>query len=411
MESTFIPTNYCFLRGRAEKRPYQKIQFFLLMTKAARMAPVTMNPPSSKDILQCQLSSWYDIFRHLPSEHFERTNVTIKTIILDLPDTFRDYLISDGVRLPEGATKVSSCTPTDDYHASWSDDDDDDDDEGEPEESPATSDNVSFPQLNHQIQMAIEALGGEVMPKLNWSSPKDATWINLGSLKCKYPGDVYLLLKSSDFVMHDVMYALDRVCNVDNRTSSSSSQPKLQLSLRKWCTLYPNMEFRCFVFQNQLLAISQRNHSQHFPHLTSDRMLLRSLIIEFFDDVVQSRFPSKNYTFDVYIDKKERLWLLDFNVWGSQTDALCFEWDELLLLSEQPIEDNGDVPNLDNAHPELRIVETENEIHHDPLASYRAPIDTIEVAGMIGGDASKFEDFMKMCHLPPDETEECDVKL
>ena len=381
------------------------------MTKAARMAPVTMNPPSSKDILQCQLSSWYDIFRHLPSEHFERTNVTIKTIILDLPDTFRDYLISDGVRLPEGATKVSSCTPTDDYHASWSDDDDDDDDEGEPEESPATSDNVSFPQLNHQIQMAIEALGGEVMPKLNWSSPKDATWINLGSLKCKYPGDVYLLLKSSDFVMHDVMYALDRVCNVDNRTSSSSSQPKLQLSLRKWCTLYPNMEFRCFVFQNQLLAISQRNHSQHFPHLTSDRMLLRSLIIEFFDDVVQSRFPSKNYTFDVYIDKKERLWLLDFNVWGSQTDALCFEWDELLLLSEQPIEDNGDVPNLDNAHPELRIVETENEIHHDPLASYRAPIDTIEVAGMIGGDASKFEDFMKMCHLPPDETEECDVKL
>lgn len=381
------------------------------MTVAASMAPVTMNPPSRKDILQCQLSSWYDIFRYLPSEHFERTNVTIKTIILDLPDTFRDYLMSDGVRLPEGATKVSSCTPTDDYHASWSDDDDDDDDhDTEPEESPATPDIVSFPHLNHQIQLAIEALGGEVMPKLNWSSPKDATWISLGSLKCKYPGDVYLLLKSSDFVMHDVMHTLDGVSNVDKH-STTSNLPKLQLSLRKWCNLHPNMEFRCFVFQNQLLAISQRNHTQHFPHLTRDRMLLRSLIIEFFDDVIHSRFPSKNYTFDIYIDKKERLWLLDFNVWGSQTDALCFEWDELLVLAEQPFEDEGDVPTLDNIHPELRIVETVNEIHHDPLASYRAPIDTIEIAGMTGGDASKFEDFMKMCHLPSDETKECDDSL
>ena len=119
----------------------------------------------------------------------------------------------------------------------------------------------------------------------------------------------------------------------------------------------------------------------------------------------------KNYTFDIYIDKKERLWLLDFNVWGSQTDALCFEWDELLLLAEQPFDDEGDVPTLDNIHPELRIVETVNEIHHDPLASYRAPIDTIEIAGMTGGDASKFEDFMKMCHLPSDETKECDDSL
>jgi hypothetical protein len=156
------------------------------------------------------------------------------------------------------------------------------------------------------------------------------------------------------------------------------------------------MEFRCFVFERQIIAISQRNHTQHFPHLTRDRMLIRSQIIEFFDDVVHDRFPLNSYTFDVYIDKMERIWLLDFNVWGSQTDALCFEWEELMELAQQPFE-VGDVPSLDNVYPEIRVVQTENEIHHDPLASYRAPIDTVEIASMSGGDTSKFDDFMKMC--------------
>ena len=354
--------------------------------------PIVLAQPSSKDILRCQLASWYETFRSLPSENFERTNVTIKSMILELPDTFLSYLISDGVRLPKGAEKVSSCTPSLD-NVEWSSDEENIDEES------GTPEVYSFPELNNEIQEAICELGGAVMPKLNWSSPKDATWVNLGTLKCMYPGDVYLLLKSSDFVMHDVLHAFDGVADDDKPEKLT-----LKLSLRKWCNLHPSMEFRCFVFDRQLIAISQRNHTQHFPHVTRDRMLLRSQIIEFFDDVVQERFPSSNYTFDVYIDKKERIWLLDFNVWGLQTDALCFEWDELMGLAGQKV-DESDVPCIDNSHPEMRTVETENEIHHDPLASYRAPIDTIEIAGMTGGDASKFEEFMKMCKAQSENEE------
>lgn len=360
-------------------------------TMTEEMAPVILPHPSTKDILQCQLPVWYDIFRYLPSKDFERTNVTIKSIVLDPPDTFLEYLMSDGVRLPEGANKVSSCAPTGE-NADWSSDEEGDDDESE---DSGASQLFSFPELNDQIQTAIKELGGAVMPKLNWSSPKDAAWLNLGSLKCKYPGDVYLLLKGSDFVMHDVLHAFDGVA--DN--GDKPTKLELKLTLRKWCNLHPSMEFRCFVFEHQIVAISQRNHTQHFPHLTRDRMLIRSQIIEFFDDVVHERFPLTSYTFDVYIDKMERIWLLDFNVWGSQTDALCFEWEELMELARQPFE-VSDVPSLDNVNPEIRVVQTENEIHHDPLASYRAPIDTVEIAGMTGGDASKFDEFMKMCKKP-----------
>lgn len=104
---------------------------------------------------------------------------------------------------------------------------------------------------------------------------------------------------------------------------------------------------------------------------------------------MEERFPSANYVFDVYIDKKERIWLLDFNVWGSQTDSLLFEWEELMSLAEE-----------ETSFPEIRVVETELEIHHDPLASYRAPIDVIELAAVAGSDARKFEEFKAMCERP-----------
>jgi hypothetical protein len=113
--------------------------------------------------------------------------------------------------------------------------------------------------------------------------------------------------------------------------------------------------------------------------------------------VIEDKFPLANYVFDVYIDKKERVWLLDFNIWGTQTDSLLYSWDELMSMTGGDEECN---------YPEMRVIETEREVHHDPLASYRAPIDTIELAAMAGNDRNKFEEFMAMCERPSSVTKE-----
>ena len=69
----------------------------------------------------------------------------------------------------------------------------------------------SFPALEKRITKAIKQLGGAVFPKLNWSAPRDVSWItNDASLKCTTPGDVYLLLKSSEFVTHDITKRIRR---------------------------------------------------------------------------------------------------------------------------------------------------------------------------------------------------------
>lgn len=127
-------------------------------------------------------------------------------------------------------------------------------------------------------------------------------------------------------------------------------------------------------------------------------MVIRSQIIDFFDTVIEDRFPLANYVFDVYIDKKERVWLLDFNVWGTQTDALLFTWDELMNMVGSGEEEAS--------YPEMRVVDTEREVHHDPLASYRAPIDTVELAAVAGNDKNKFEEFMALCERPSQVSKE-----
>ena len=77
---------------------------------------------------------------------------------------------------------------------------------------------LSFPV--YIFAKTIDQLGGAVFPKLNCSSPQvinsysfvmkcywlllqDATWVAMGNtLKCTWPSDVFLFLKSSDFMMH-----------------------------------------------------------------------------------------------------------------------------------------------------------------------------------------------------------------
>ena len=138
----------------------------------------------------------------------------------------------------------------------------------------------AFPEIDKQIRDCVKEYGA-IFPKLNFSSPKvcvrifivprvfsvdqilqDASWVLPSSspLKCTSPADIYLLLKSSDFISHDLS-----VENVFNdclpTTSSSSPHPSwpeyhLELVLRKWYPVDTSRELRCFVRQNRLLGAS-----------------------------------------------------------------------------------------------------------------------------------------------------------
>jgi hypothetical protein len=82
------------------------------------------------------------------------------------------------------------------------------------------------------------------------TSPQDAVWTR-GSLECATPGDVYLLLKSSDLIQYDLWHAYDDCAPSGDAHDASTP---LQLVLRRWSNLHPAGEFRCFVAGRELIG-------------------------------------------------------------------------------------------------------------------------------------------------------------
>ena len=209
---------------------------------------------------------------------------------------------------------------------------DDVDREEEQEEDPSTA----WPDIHHRVQDAIKKLGGAVYPKLNWSAPKDATWMNAGNtMECKSANEVYLLLKSSDFITHDLDEPFHG-CEIskDEGQGDDESMIRYHLILRQSIpAMAPSLEFRCFVRDRKLLCISQREMN-YFPFLEALIPILTSQIQKFFDDNLRDTFADENFVFDVYVPlPHKRCWLIDINPWAIRTDSLLFSWEEILEMS------------------------------------------------------------------------------
>ena len=226
-------------------------------------------------------------------------------------------------------------------------------------------------------------------------------------MECQAPNDIYLLLKSSDFITHDLDHAFDdcedeslhetqleATNENENEDCTSDSQYTFQppsitltssrsvtetfpycLVLRKTISaMTTSLEFRCFVHAHKILCICQRDLN-HYDFLASLVPKFLPLVQKFFDTSLKDTFPDENFVFDVYIPPPhERVWLIDINPWAPRTDPLLFSWLEILEMvegvqresedSETELEDNGseiDCPIT----PEFRLVG-----RNDPEALY-----------------------------------------
>ncbi|GBM66359.1 Cell division cycle protein 123 [Araneus ventricosus] len=254
-----------------------------------------------------------------------------------------------------------------------------DDDEVEEPEAP------QFLDFDKSIKDAIQTLGGKVFPKLNWSSPRDASWISFSGCKCTTISDIYLLLKSSDFIIHDLTqrYMLCEDFEQSQSNNSNAEKEDFYLVLRKWTEINPSCEYRCFVRNGILIGICQREHTKYFDHIHDYKDEIIDDIVHFFQHRIRSKFSCDNYVFDVYRKEKDWVYLIDFNPFGVVTDSLLFNWDELKNGSVQP---NG------NSLPEFRYLESGPCLQANNLN--RHPKDIVDIS--TGEDSFKLVDFIKL---------------
>ena len=292
-------------------------------------------PPLARShVLNCSFHSWYPGLR----------SVTPKARLIPLSDAFADYLRADGIVLPP-----EHQTTADDDSGIYSD--------SEEEEDPS----AQWEDIHTRIRDTIAELGGKVVPKLNWSAPKDATFMSAtNDMVCRSPNDIYLLLKSSDFITHDLEHAFDGCID------EPSPAIPYHLVLRKAFNLNPALEFRCFVRDKTLLAISQREMN-YFSFLFNLRPSLLVRIRAFLNDHLLPNFPDKSFVFDVYMPPPhDRVWLIDINPWAPRTDTLLFSWLELLQMADttENGEPTADATESDDEEfvyePEFRLVERDD---------------------------------------------------
>lgn len=306
------------------------------------------------DVLRCQIQEWYPKFR----------TRSIRTQIVQLPEEFVSYLLEDGLFLPEDSdamprrTQVRVPQLEAEGYSEWEVEEEDDD-----PDMPAVP---TFPELATEVETAIEKLGGAVIPKLNWSAPKDTAWIaTTGSMKCQNFGEVSLLLKASDNVVHDLCHAFD---SCEDKSMERPAQ--VVLALRKWYDVRPEMEFRGFVRENALLGVCQREVTGFYESLLGREEEITDLILDFFLDNLKEDFGGRDYTFDVYVTKENKVKLMDFNTWAGSTLPLLFSWEELeakFAEAESPL----------NPHVECRIVTNEGLVQLGLRVGTGVPIDFV----------------------------------
>ncbi|TGZ68675.1 hypothetical protein CRM22_004139 [Opisthorchis felineus] len=269
------------------------------------------------DVKSCAFDYWYEMFK----------DVTEKSVMIPLPKDLVKSLLEDRIILPKSARLPEpQSEDSDDDGEVWTD-------ESETPERP------EFPEFEAKVSDAIAQLGGCVFPKLNWSAPKDASWL-LGdnSLKCRSFTDVYLVLKASDFIAHDLNapFALCTDFPVENLYDPVEDY-RPQLVLRRWKDCRPDSEFRCFVRKKKLIAISQRHHDAYFESALQHKESIEKKLCTFFQKHIHDLFPLSDYAVDLYYEhqssSRSRVELIDFNVFGQPTDSLLFSWTELEQMS------------------------------------------------------------------------------
>lgn len=286
----------------------------------------------------CSFTEWYPAF----SRH------TFPSVMLLLPPGFAEFVTQDGVFLPDSSTAMprrhsaDPCSVEGVDYTSWS--------ESETSSSSSTCDSGSlaavhrgvdvseFSDFQRQIDEAIARLGGKVLPKLNWSAPKDAWWMtSTQTMACTNSDEVLLLMQSSDRIAHDVCRAYESCSSSSSRQqgatgliATNGSRPALTMVLRQWQTILPGREFRCFVHSSEVVGISQRDLTQRFDILPAAKSAIRVAILMLHHRHIAKRFPLDDYTYDVYVSAANVVQVVDFNPAGGVTALLLFEsWSEL----------------------------------------------------------------------------------
>eukprot|EP01087_Luapelamoeba_hula_P019076 TRINITY_DN6271_c0_g1_i1.p1 TRINITY_DN6271_c0_g1~~TRINITY_DN6271_c0_g1_i1.p1 ORF type:complete len:1416 (-),score=246.75 TRINITY_DN6271_c0_g1_i1:142-4389(-) len=153
----------------------------------------------------------------------------------------------------------------------------------------------------------------------------------------------------------DLLIHSERVAaELEMKLETSTSQPECGLLLREFCTNFdPAMEFRAFVHNDALVAMSQMASMDvilHYPQVVARRQELSDKALQFFDrelrDVLRpitAAGPSSDYVLDLYFDvTRDTFKVVELNPFQTSSSGHLFRYwndtDAKVLSGHAPFE-------------------------------------------------------------------------
>lgn len=257
--------------------------------------------------------------------------------------------------------------------------------------SRSAKDHADLDTLKNQLLSAMEnRLGISVSsgqkPDEN-ASMIAMSYASIEQLKMVDAEHVMHIFTRSERIWHDMHLALNQFKRRNTWDESAQS-----LVVRRWIQFEPDMEFRCFIYEGQVVAISQYRHLCYFPRLCANYRMIFDTLISFLNElclpVLKGVFPLDDYVLDVGIElsgavssesttstgildeapgslaeptsatKVHKCWAIEANPYFETTDGCLFSWDKdrgTLLRACRPLFERVDIAKSD-PNPEFRIV-------------------------------------------------------
>ena len=121
------------------------------------------------------------------------------------------------------------------------------------------------------------------------------------------------------------------------------------ICLRPFRNITKAREFRLFIFEGKLSAMSQYHLIRHFRRLEGVKERYWRMASGLVDEI-SWRLPVKTLVMDIYITSSDEILVIDLNPWGGDTDPLMLNtWERDwsvpagIQLMEPPVEVSGDV--------------------------------------------------------------------
>ena len=137
--------------------------------------------------------------------------------------------------------------------------------------------------------------------------------------------------------------ALELLCDServydDLRDAIDKTDPfSMNIGICEWVDIPFEMEFRGFVKNKQLTALTQYYHYIYFKDLPRQKEIITNAILKFFDEI-KDIIQLKDYIID-FVIIPERIMVLEFNPFVPGTEAGLFSWKtEKNILEQGPFE-------------------------------------------------------------------------